>query len=74
MSYQTLVQSDRIAYAIQQGATLNRIAIITADIPSRSTIYSANSNIFRQDGTLDTSQAVLPLMYMVKQSELAIII
>ena len=61
MSYQTLVQSDRIAYSVQQGATLNQIAIITADIPSRSTIYFANSNIFRQDGTLDTSQAVLAI-------------
>ena len=61
MSYQTLVQSDRIAYATQQGATLNQIAIITADIPSRSTIYFANSNIFKQDGTLDTSQAVLAI-------------
>jgi len=61
MSYQTLVQGDRIAFATQQGASLNQIAIITTDIPSRSTIYFANSNIFRQDGTLDTSQAVMAI-------------
>ena len=61
MSYQTLVQGDRIAFATQQGASLNQIAIITTDIPSRSTIYFGPSNIFRQDGTIDASQAVMAI-------------
>ena len=61
MSYQTLVQSDRIAFATQQGPTLNQIAVITTDIPSRSTIYFGPSNIFRQDGTIDETQAVLAI-------------
>ena len=61
MSYQTLVQGDRIAFATQQGASLNQIAIITTDIPSRSTIYFGPSNIFRQDGTIDATQAVMAI-------------